>query len=146
MLDKIINNIGQKDFQRQGDKEDRELPYKLWLRKNKTSNGFFTDIDMFYLRKVDGLTRPAAITELTRIDSDSVPAQRYLDAITDRYFNRDTQGKTVQSIGNILQVPVYLVLYPINITWLYVFSFQKKRWKLFSPPEKWIEYLESIKI
>lgn len=140
-MEKVLNSSGQKARQRT-DKEDRTMPYRDWLR-TINGNGFFFDIDMFKCRYVDGKPQIVAITDLTRTDTETVPGQRYLDAITDRWFNRDSQAKLLLSVAEKLEVPAYLVLFPTSVTWLYVFSFQRREWKLFSP-EEWEKKLQEL--
>jgi len=131
MLDKIINAAGQKAHQRQ-DSEDRSLIYRNWLRTVDT-NGFWMDLDLIKYRKNDGgVPLPVAITEITRTDKEEVGSS-YLEAIIDRIFNRDSQGKILETLGKLLGVPVYLVLFPKSMKWLQVFSFQKKEWRNFTP-------------
>ncbi len=140
MIQKKLNDSGQKAYQRT-DTEDRSLPYRNWLRTINT-DGFFIDIDLIKWRMVDGLPTPVAITDITRCDSDTV-SDNYLQAITNRLFKRDKQGELLQTLGDRLNVPVYLVLFQKDIKWLYVYSFQKKIWKSFTP-EKWSDYLKNL--
>ena len=95
MLQKKLNTSGQKAYQR-SDREDRTLPYRDW-RRTVTLNGFCLDIDRIKFTLVDGEPMPVAITELTRTAREEVPGAGYLTAITDRYFGRDIQGRTVLS-------------------------------------------------
>ena len=141
MLDKIINAAGQKAHQRQ-DSEDRSLIYRNWLRTVDT-NGFWMDLDLIKYRKNDGgVPLPVAITEITRTDKEEVGSS-YLEAIIDRIMNRDMQGKLIDLMSGLLKVPAYLVLFPKSMSWVWVFSFQKKEWRNFTPLN-WSLYLKSL--
>lgn len=140
MLQKLYNASGQKAHQR-NDNEDRSLIYRDWLRTQQT-DGYFLDIDFIKFKIIDGEFTPVAITDLTRCDGDEI-GQKYLDAIIHRFFVRDRQGYFLKSIGKLLNVPVYLVLFNKNMTWVQVFSFQKEQWKRFEIDE-WAEYLKNL--
>lgn len=139
-LEKKLLENGSKA--RQNDStEDRALIYKDFLRTIPT-NGFFLDVDFLKFRYVDGEIKPVAITELTRCDYETVN-QNYLNAIHERVFIRDLQGKTISIIANLLNVPAYLVLFQKDLLWFYVWSFRKQIWKYFTKEEyiKWITQL-----
>ena len=140
MLIKKTNSQGQKDFQRGEDKEDRSLIYRKWLRT--VDCGYFCDIDFIKWKYVNGMPVARAITDLTRTDGLEV-SDSYLKAIINRIFNRDSQGKILETLGKLLGVPVYLVLFPKSMKWLQVFSFQKHTWKNFTPLS-WSLYLKSL--
>lgn len=140
MLPKIYNKTGQKAYQRK-DTEDRSLIYRNWLRTVET-NGFFMDIDFIKWKNLNGTLVPVAITDLTRTDSDDV-GEPYLNAILDRFFNRDKQGLILEKLGILLNIPVYLVLFPKKMHWVFVFSFRKKEWKRFTPKE-WADHLKNL--
>lgn len=141
MIEKKLTDSGQKAYQRE-DNEDRSLGYKNWLRTIKDSNGFPLDVDMIKWKNKDGKFVPTAITEITRCDSESV-GKGYLDAITQRFFVRDSQGKVIRELSKLLNVPAYLILYQKDMLWMWVYSFQKDGWKLFSP-DQWAEYWKGL--
>lgn len=140
MLPKKINEAGQKAYQR-SDYEDRSLGYRLWLRGVKTE-GFYLDVDMIKWKNVDGQLKPVAITELTRCDRDDI-GWGYLHAIEDRWFRRDVQGRVFQTLGDMLDVPVYIVCVQKDNKWFYVYSFRRREWKKYLPDE-WAEYLKTL--
>lgn len=141
MLDKIINEQGQKAYQRGNDREDRSLIYRDWLRTVET-DGFWCDLDFIKWKYKDGHLQPVAVTDLTRTDSDQV-SDRYLSAITQRVLHRDKQGEMLQKIGELLNVPVFLVLYPKSMMWIKVYCFKEKEWKNFTP-EEWSAFLTTL--
>lgn len=140
MLNKVYNENGQKAYQRT-DNEDRSLVYRNWLRTVDT-DGFFIDIDFIKWRVRDGAKVPVAITDLTRCDSETA-GEAYRNAITDRLFKRDSQGELLQTLGDLLKIPVYLVLFQKDMKWLWVYSFQRKEWKEFTP-DAWVKYLKNL--
>lgn len=140
MLQRIVNEQGQKAYQRT-DNEDRSLPYRNWLRTVPT-NGFFIDVDFIKWRFVEGQPIPVAITDLTRCDSDIV-GKPYLDAILKRFFVRDSQGLILQTLGALLNIPVYLVLFQKDMKWIQVYSFQSKVWQVFIPKD-WGKFLNTL--
>lgn len=141
MLEKKRNQVGQKSFQRGSDREDRTLVYRDWLRTIET-DGFFLDIDMVKFRFHEGKLFPVAITELTRCDSEDC-SEAYRNAIIQRIFQRDAQGEAITSVGNGLGIPIYLVLFPLNVGWLWVFSWRRKEWRRFTP-EAWAAFLKNL--
>lgn len=141
MIKKIINPNGVKAFQRGGDNEDRELPYKKWLRSFKM-DGFFSDIDMFKWKKVDGKLNIVAITDLTLTEKEEV-SQHYLDSISYRIFIRDSQGENLLRAGELLNAPVFLVLFPKSVSWLWVLNLKNKQWTLYTP-EAWQQFLHKL--
>jgi hypothetical protein len=141
MLAKLLNTQGQKAYQR-ADREDRSLPYRDWVR-TIDADGFFIDIDFIKWRCINGELTPVAITDITRCDSEEA-GQPYLDAITSRVFVRDRQGDVLRRLGELLKIPVYLVLFQKEIKWFWVYSFQSNRWKRFLPGE-WATFLKEIK-
>lgn len=140
MLQKKYNGTGQKAYQRD-DNEDRSLVYRNWLRTVET-NGFFIDIDFVKWRTVNGEPKPVAITDLTRCDSETA-GDNYRAAIIHRLFVRDKQGELLTQLGKSLNIPVYLVLFQKEMKWVWVFSFQKKEWREFTP-HTWAEYLKTL--
>jgi hypothetical protein len=137
---KQINEFGQKAYQRK-DSEDRSLVYRSWLRTVET-RGFWCDIDFIKWKYLTGMPVPAAITDLTMVDSLKIN-KRYLDAIEARILHRDSQGQILETLGKLLKIPVYLVLFPRCMQWLWVFSFQVKRWRYFEVDD-WVKFLQQL--
>ena len=135
-----MNASGQKAYQRT-DTEDRSLPYRNWLRTVDT-NGFFMDVDFIKWGFGDCGPYPKAITDITRCDSDECN-ERYRFAITNRIFRRDKQGLILRTLGELLHVPVYLVLFQKEVRWLWVFDFQSNSWREYTP-EDWATYLRLL--
>lgn len=139
---RAYNDAGQKVRHVPGN-EDRTLKYRDWTRTFKNFNGYLVDADNIKWRTIDGLITPVVITELTRFDGEGIVSRGYLDAIIKRFFFTEKQGATIQRLADYLGVPAYLVLFQINLEWLYVYSFRKKQWKLFQPKE-WELFLRAL--
>lgn len=139
-LEKKMLANGQKAFQRL-DREDRSLVYRDWLRTVDT-NGFWIDLDFVKWKNINGELRPVALTDLTRTDREFV-TNAYLCAIIERILYRDKQGYMLQKIGQMLNVPVYLVLYPKSMSWTKVYDFAKKEWLNFTI-DGWTEFLKKL--
>lgn len=139
-LEKKLNVNGQKAYQRT-DSEDRTLPYRHWLRSINT-HGAYIDADLIKWKLKDDIWMPVVITDITRCDNETAGTY-YRDAIIDRMFNRDKQGLFLTRLGEILKIPVYLVLFQKEMKWLWVYSFRRKEWKYFRPMD-WAEHLGKL--
>lgn len=138
---KKINPQGQKDFQRGEDNEDRSLIYRNWLRTVETG-GCWIDVDLIKWKFNDLTPIPVAITDITRTDKDRVE-RGYLEAIEDRIYNRDKQAKILLALGDLLKIPVYLVLFPKSMLWVWVLSIRARKWRNFTPLE-WSSFLKKL--
>ena len=73
---KTVDETGAKIKQTKS-KEDRTADYREW-RWNCTNSGYVTDVDHVEWRVVNGILKPVALFELTRVDREIVPHQNYL--------------------------------------------------------------------
>ena len=121
---------------------DRTIPYKKFVN-GFDINGFCTDIDNIKWKLIDGEYKPCAIMELTASDWETVATEQYRNSIEDRILRRGKQGAVMEALGKLLNVPVYWVLFPPGISWIYVFSLNKRIWKLFTPAE-WIDFMQKL--
>lgn len=88
---------------------DKAQFYKDWIRETSTGkNGYWLDIDLIKVAERDGQIYPKVITDLTFAKSHE-PA--YLEAIRQRWFERDAQGTTFRDMAAFFGVPCYLVAY-----------------------------------
>lgn len=138
---KKLNEGGGKAWQTTD--RDKTVPYKAWINKNNT-NGFWLDIDAIKFRKVDGEYKPYAITELTACQWETKSKDKYLASLEHRILERDRQGSVMSALGKLLDVPVYWVLFPPSVSWIYAFSLKTREWTLFEP-EEWLEFLRQLK-
>lgn len=139
---KKTRDTGGKAWQRD-DNIDRTIPYKDWIN-SKNSNGFWLDADAIKWRYENGVYKPIMITELTACEWETVATDTYLKSITNRIFKRDKQGIVLKTLGELLNVPVYWVVFPPSVSWIYAYHVGKDKWGLFNPADKWIEYISKI--
>lgn len=126
------------------DKEDRTIAYRDWRRTFPQGSPFTTDLDQIEVRKINGELRPVAVLELTRTDGDGPVGQKYLDAITDRFFYRDGQGELAVGLANRLGTKAAIVLFRYNLKdfWVYNLS-DREGWFYMTAPQyqRWISKL-----
>jgi hypothetical protein len=120
---------------------DRTLPYKDWIR-DQNIDGFLMDIDSIKWKRVNGIPVPCAIMELTTTTEIEV-GTKYLDAITNRYFNYELQGVVIQQLLRLLNVPAFIVLFNESLDWLRVYSFETHKWQRYTK-EEWSIFLKQL--
>jgi hypothetical protein len=140
MLQKLLNENGQKAHQRD-DNEDRSLPYRNWLRTVET-DGYWIDVDFIKWKFVDGKPTPYAVTDLTRSDKDTCE-EHYRWAISDRIFRRDRQGLLLKTVGELLHIPVYLVLFQKDMKWIWALDINTREWKEYTTDD-WAAFLKTL--
>lgn len=128
VLEKQVTPTGAKAYQRES-AADRSLPFKTWHR-TLDRRLYATDIDLIEWGMKEGEFVPVGVLELTRTDSDDVPPS-YLKAILDRFRVRDSQQKTIKTVSRHLQAPAFIVLFNVNCTRFWVYSFSGPS------PDKW---------
>tara|TARA_Y100000593_G_scaffold31767_3_gene62484 strand:- start:15950 stop:16426 length:477 start_codon:yes stop_codon:yes gene_type:complete len=134
MLVKVTNKHGGKGRQRK-DREDRTLGYRSW-RLEQARGLYTTDVDQVEWRAIGGKLVPVAILELTRVDGDRRPVQKYFDAIIDRFTNRDSQKQTITYVADKLNVNAFIVAYLQNLSQFYVYNLSEgDGWKFYSKSE-----------
>ena len=163
----IQTESGTKARQR-SDTEDRSLVYRDWRREavakgKKRDTCYTSDLDQVEYVIHKGEVFPVAILELTRYDMEETDMAahswaKYRQAVLERYFVRDAQGKFIQKISSLLQVPAYIVLFQKNLTsfWLFDVNDQKALWIHKTPEEykawlieiktKYVEHLKAVEI
>lgn len=152
---RIETEAGTKARQRT-DKEDRTLVYRDWRREavskgKRRSTCYTSDLDQIeYIIHKDEVY-PVAVLELTRYDMEETDMAahswgKYRQSILERYFVRDAQGKFVQKMSALLNVPAYIVLFQKNLTsfWLFDLNDQKALW-IHKTPDEYREWLTKLK-
>lgn len=126
---KETTTSGSKAYQRK-DSEDRARPYRDWHR-NLGAQYACSDVDSIEWRWRNGEPVPVAVIEITMADNDVNVCQKYLDAIIDRYENRDKQAALTRKVAIALGVNAYILLYRRNMMqfWLYNLS-EKTGWSV----------------
>ena len=130
-LQKKKTSTGAKARQRDDD-EDRSLVYRDWRREvvgkgKKRSTCYTCDLDQVEYVIVKQEIHPVAIIELTRYDQDEYAGSsqswaKYRSAVLDRYFFRDSQGRFVKKMAELIGVPAYLVLFRKDVESFWIFD------------------------
>lgn len=111
-MDKLLNQHGkarQTACPECGQHIDESQKYKDWVRSvNDGIGGIWIDLDLVKVKADDGQYHVCAITDLTYAKSHS-PA--YLKAISERWFDRDHQGRIFQGVSAQMGVTALLVAY-----------------------------------
>ncbi len=144
---KTVDETGAKIKQTKS-KEDRTADYREW-RWNCTNSGYVTDVDHVEWRVVNGVLKPVALFELTRVDRDIVPHQNYLNSIIDRFIKRDGQGKMIKQLGEKLEAPVFIIAFLKDLSTFFVYNLSHPKktknngwWIL--PQNKYKDWLKSL--
>ena len=137
---------GAKAYQRK-DKEDRAIVYRDWHRELKGLYMF--DLDSVEWRYKNGVGVPVAIIELTRVDHERngrpiVVSKRYLDAILERFLERDTQGKFIMHMASCVNVPAYLTLFREDCSQFWVYNITEAIYWVKYTPEEYKDFLGGL--
>jgi len=127
MQQKLQTPSGSKAHQR-SDFEDRSAEFRRWHRTLDRSM-LASDVDLIEWRSISGDTLPVAVIEITRIDQGRKISEAYLNAITQRFQERDFQAKAANYVAKKLGVKAWIVLYRqgCNEFWVYDLT-QTRRW------------------
>ena len=100
--------------------EDRTADYRAW-RWNIGSGCYVSDIDHIEYRISNGIIKPVALLELTRVDGDRPIPDTYLNAILNRFKKRDAQYNLITHAAKELDCKAWVVLFreDLNEFWLY---------------------------
>jgi hypothetical protein len=88
----------------------QERDYRIWHRRQLGPEYVMTDIDI--VEWVGG-RKPelVSLVDVTRADAHISVTKRYRDAILERYFLRDIQGRFLYQVAEVTGLPAILVLY-----------------------------------
>lgn len=102
---------------------DKTASYRRW-RWNFGNGCYASDVDMVEWRMVDGRPTPVAVLELTELPGNRTPPPSYLDAILQRYVERDGQAAFIRQVANLLHCPAVIVLFRWDLSefWTYNLS------------------------
>ena len=143
MQDKIHTNSGAKAYQR-ADQEDRIKEYMLWHRSLDRSL-LMLDIDAIEWRISDSQIKAVGVFEITRVDRDKTVNEGYLQAILDRFFQRDFQSKSAITVAQKLDTKAYITLYRQGCSefWVYCLSKGKTgKWLHCPTPQQYELFLK----
>lgn len=136
---------GAKDYQR-SDYEDRAQEYRLWHRQ-LDRRLIMLDVDAIEWRMKDGILRPVGVFEITRVDTNKSVDKRYLDAIIQRFFQRDLQGQVANEIARKLNTQAYITLFRQSCTEFWVYPMSEStcgQWKHYKTPQEYENFLLSL--
>ncbi|WNF21308.1 hypothetical protein [Mesobacillus jeotgali] len=141
-MEKKLTQTSAKAHQRT-DTEDRAKEYKNWHRQ--LDRGLYMlDVDAIEWRYRKGKLVPVAVMELTRTDSDFPINQKYLNAIVNRFENRDLQAKSARLVAEALNVEAYIVLFRYNCKEFHLYNLTRNGpWVKFNE-DKMEEFLKSL--
>jgi hypothetical protein len=126
-----------------GDREDRCRDYRGW--RWKFGGGLYaSDVDQIEWRIENGVFRPVAVLELTRVDGNIPVPQSYLDRILLRFGERDGQGKIARRTAELLGCKAWIVAFrwSVNEFWVYNLTDGRGWWHTDRALyRKWIEGL-----
>jgi len=132
---------GQKAYQR-SDKENRVQPYLDWHRNLKGL--YMLDVDSIEWRFKKGIMTPVAVIEITRVDNDKIVTRKYLDAIIERFFKRDMQGKATLHVANALSCPAFITLFKEDCSMFYVYNLTDAEYWVKYTPAEYTGFLEQL--
>jgi len=133
MLVKKLTINGTKAIQRE-DREDRLRDYKQWIYDQPKL--YASDIDQIEWGYQNNQEEPVAVLELTRIDREFKPSDKYFEAIIHRFFVRDTQARRIIKVANRLGVDAYIVAFLQDLSGFSMYNLCKQDgWKHISPQE-----------
>lgn len=136
---------GAKAHQRQGDTEDRSLPYREWHR-TLSSRCVATDVDLIEWRVRGGKLTPVAMLEITRMDADlqGEPLREYLSQVLARMTRRDAQAWLARAVAGALGVGLYIVVFTASCRRFHVYNLTARQgWRTFTEPA-WRKMMEEI--
>ena len=108
-MKKRLTTSGSKAYQRR-DTVWRIKPYSDWHR-TLSRNLLMLDVDFVEWRFRNNELVAVGVMEVTRVDRGRTVNGRYLQAILDRYQQRDLQARATRKVAQALQTKAYIVLF-----------------------------------
>jgi hypothetical protein len=130
-MKKSVTASGSKAYQRL-DSENRARQYSDWHR-TLDRRLLMLDVDFIEWRIRQGELVPVGVMEITRVDQGKPVAAAYLEAIINRFEERDLQARAARQVAAALGTKAYIVLYREGCTefWVYNLS-DRKGWRHFN--------------
>lgn len=145
MLEKAHTDSGAKAYQR-ADSEDRAKEYMLWHRTLDHSL-LMLDVDAIEWRIRNGEKKPVGVFEITRVDAGKAVHGGYLQAILDRFFQRDFQSHAAITVAQRLGTKAYIALFRQGCTefWVYCLSDGRNgQWTHYASPQQYEAFLKGL--
>ena len=141
-MDKQVTATGAKAYQR-ADTEWRIKPYSDWHR-TLSKNLLMLDVDFIEWRIRDGALVAVGVMEVTRADKDKVVSQGYLNAIIQRYEERDLQARVARQVAAALRTKAYIVLFREDCSEFWTYNLTDRTGWVHRSAKQMAEFLESL--
>lgn len=141
-MEKKTTDSGAKAHQRM-DTEWRIKPYSDWHR-TLSKKLLMLDVDFIEWRFRNGELVPVGVMEVTRVDHGKDVNDRYLNAILNRFNERDLQGRAARKVADALGAKAYIVLFRQDCSEFWVYNMTDEHgWHYFIPigMERFLENL-----
>jgi hypothetical protein len=133
-MEKETLDNGVKAHQRT-DFEDRAREYREWHRMALSGRFTMYDVDAIEWRGLDGQAVAVGVFELTRVDGEREVTLPYLQAIIERFFERDSlQGQVAIIVARELKTKAYISLYRQGCSEFWVYCLSD------GPDQRWTHY------
>lgn len=119
-MEKKRTDSEAKAYQR-SDTENRVKPYSDWHRT--LSKGLYmTDVDFVEWRFRNGDLVAVGVMEVTRVDDGKEVGDGYLNAIINRFEQRDLQARVARKVAEALDTKAYIILFRQDCTEFWVYN------------------------
>ncbi len=133
-MEKRITDSGAKAYQRT-DTEWRIKPYSDWHRTLDRSL-LMVDIDFIEWRYRNGKLVAVGVMEVTRVDIGVNVTPGYLNAIIQRFENRDLQARIVRKVAAALATKAYIILFREDCSEFWFYNLTERRgWMHYNPQQ-----------
>jgi hypothetical protein len=141
-MKKSVTESGSKAYQRP-DGENRARQYSDWHR-TLDRRLLMIDVDFIEWRIRNGRLVAVGVMEITRVDHGKSVSPAYLNAIVNRFEQRDLQARAARQVAAALGTKAYIVLYREQCTefWIYNLS-DRQGWSHFTPRQM-EDFLKSL--
>lgn len=141
-MEKKLTATGAKAYQR-ADAEWRSKPYSDWHR-TLSKDLLMVDVDFIEWRYKNGELVPVGVMEVTRVDVGREVNQGYLDAIVQRFEQRDLQALAACKVAAALQTKAYIILFRADCSEFWVYNLTNRRGWWHLEPAKMEEFLQKL--
>jgi hypothetical protein len=94
------------------------------------------DVDFIEWRFINGNLVPVGVMEATRVDLGRQVNDGYLNAITQRYLERDMQARATKFVAAKLDTKAYIILFRADCSEFWVFNLSDGgAWQYFDPKQ-----------
>lgn len=141
-MEKKQTGSGAKAYQR-NDTEWRIKPYSDWHR-TLSKDLLMLDVDFIEWRYRNGEPVPVGVMEVTCVDVGREVNQEYLDAIVQRFEQRDLQALAACKVAAALQTKAYIILFRADCSEFWVYNLTNRRGWWHLDPAQMEEFLQRL--